>query len=162
MLKLKLQYFGHLMWRTDLLEKTWCRGRLRAGGGGGNRGWDGWMASLTQRAWVWANPRRWWRTGKPGILFSPWGTELDTTEGLKNKEDKSIKSRNEVVWGVILKEDYSPHSFEGRKCISPLRGGRRNIYPSATFPLIVNDSSHKVLMPLNLEFAQISQGQAWN
>ena len=49
-LKLKLQYFGHLMWRTDLLEKTRCRGRLRAGGGGGNRGWDGWMASLTQWA----------------------------------------------------------------------------------------------------------------
>ena len=36
--------------------------------------------------------------------------ELDTTEGLKNKEYKSIKSRNEVVWRVILKEDYSPQA----------------------------------------------------
>ena len=48
MLKLKLQYFGHLMGKTDSLEKT-------ATGEGGDRGWDGWMASLTQWTWVWAN-----------------------------------------------------------------------------------------------------------
>ena len=48
MLKLKLQYFGHLMQRTDSLEKkTWCWERLKAGEKGENRGWDGWMASLT-------------------------------------------------------------------------------------------------------------------
>ena len=40
MLKLKLQYFGHLMWRADSLEKTWCWERLRAGGEGDDRGWD--------------------------------------------------------------------------------------------------------------------------
>ena len=44
--KLKLQYFGHLMWRTDSLEKTdafpWCWERFNAGGEGDNRGWDGW------------------------------------------------------------------------------------------------------------------------
>ena len=44
MLKLKLQYFGHLMGRTDSLEKTLIEGR----GEGDDRGWDGWMASLTQ------------------------------------------------------------------------------------------------------------------
>ena len=49
MLKLKLQYFCHLMWRTDWLEKLQgCRERLKAGGQGDNRGWDGWMASPTQ------------------------------------------------------------------------------------------------------------------
>ena len=41
MLKLKLQYFGHLMWRADALEKPWCWERLKAGGEGGGRGWDG-------------------------------------------------------------------------------------------------------------------------
>ena len=46
-LKLKLQYFGHLMWRTDSLEKDWCWERLKAGGEGDHRGWDGWMASPT-------------------------------------------------------------------------------------------------------------------
>ena len=70
MLKLKLQYFGHLMWRTDSLEKTLMLGKTKAGGEGGDRGWDGWMASLTQWTWVWANSRRWWRTGKAGVLQS--------------------------------------------------------------------------------------------
>ena len=57
MLKLKLQYFGHLMWRTDSFEKTWCWERLKVGGEGGNRGWDGWIASLTQWRWYWVNSR---------------------------------------------------------------------------------------------------------
>ena len=52
MLKLKLQYFDHLMQRTDSFEKTLILGRLREGG---KRGWDGWMASATQWSWVWAN-----------------------------------------------------------------------------------------------------------
>ena len=48
MLKLKLQYFGHLMQRTDSLEKTLMLERLKVGGEGDDRGWDGWMASMTQ------------------------------------------------------------------------------------------------------------------
>ena len=63
-LMLKLQYFGHLMQRTNSLEKTLMLGKIEAGGEGGNRGWDSWMASPTQRTWVGAN----WRTGKPGVL----------------------------------------------------------------------------------------------
>ena len=51
MLKLKLKFFGHLMPRADLLEKSWCLQRLRREEGHG-RGWDGWMASLTQWTWV--------------------------------------------------------------------------------------------------------------
>ena len=42
MLKLKLHIFGHLMWRANSLEKTWCWKRLKAGGEGDNRGRDGW------------------------------------------------------------------------------------------------------------------------
>ena len=70
MVKLKLQYLCHLMWRTDSLEKTrpWCWARLKAGGEGDDRGWDAWMASLTQWIWIWASSWRWWRTGKPGVL----------------------------------------------------------------------------------------------
>ena len=48
MLKLKLQYFGHLMRRTNSLEKTWCWEGWRAGGEGDHRGLDHWMASLIQ------------------------------------------------------------------------------------------------------------------
>ena len=57
-----------LMWRANTLEKTWCWERLRAGREGGNRLRDGWMASPTQRTWVWANCGRWWSTGKPSGL----------------------------------------------------------------------------------------------
>ena len=53
MLKLKLQYFGHLMRRTHW-KRPWCWERLKAGGEGDDRGWDGWAASLTQWTWVWA------------------------------------------------------------------------------------------------------------
>jgi len=85
MLKLKLQYFGHLTQRTDSLEKTWCQERLKAGGEGDNRGWDGWMASLTRRIWVCVNSESWWWTGRPGMLQSmgsqrvghDWVTELN-------------------------------------------------------------------------------------
>ena len=94
MLKLKLQYFGHLMWRVDSLEKTthwkrlWCWEGLGAGGKGDNRGWDGWMASPTQRTWVWVNSGSWWWTGRPGVLQfmgsktvgHNWVTELNWTE----------------------------------------------------------------------------------
>ena len=70
MLKLKLQYFGYLVGRTDLRERLWCWERLRAGGEGDNRGWDGWMASPTWWTWVWASSGSWWWTGKPGVLES--------------------------------------------------------------------------------------------
>ena len=82
MLKLKLQYFGHWRRRTDSLEKILMLGKMRAGGEGVDRGWDCWMASLTQRTWLWANSRRYWMTGKPIVhrvtkiqtLLSNWTT----------------------------------------------------------------------------------------
>ena len=67
MLKLKLQYFGHLMWKTDSFEKILME-RLRAGGEGNRSGCDGWMASLTQWTGVWVNSGSWWWTGRPGAL----------------------------------------------------------------------------------------------
>ena len=68
MLKLKLQYFGHLCEELTHLKRSWCWERLKAGGEGDNRGWDGWMTSPTQRAWVWVDSRSWWWTGRPGVL----------------------------------------------------------------------------------------------
>ena len=67
-LKLKLQYFGHLVRRVDSLERLWCWEGLGAGGEGDDKGWDGWMASPTQWMWVWVNSRSWWWTGRPGML----------------------------------------------------------------------------------------------
>ena len=79
-------------WNSNTLA-TWCKElthwkrpwyweRLRAGGEGDNRGWDGWMASQTQWTWVWVDSRSWWWTGRPAVLGS-WGhKESDTTEQL--------------------------------------------------------------------------------
>ena len=83
MLKLKVQYFGHLMRRVDSLEKT-----LMLGGIGGrrrrgyDRGWDGWMASPTRWMWVWVSSGSCWWTGRPGVLRFMGRKELDTTEWL--------------------------------------------------------------------------------
>ena len=87
MLKLKLQYFGHLIRRTDSFEKTSCWERMKVGGEANNKGWDGWMASRTQWTWVWVNSVSWWWTGRPGMLQSmgsqrvrhDWATELNWT-----------------------------------------------------------------------------------
>ena len=70
-------------WCEELihLKRPWCWERLK-GGEGDDRGWDDWMASLTQWAWVRVNSRICWWTGSPGC--SPWGCkESDTTEWLK-------------------------------------------------------------------------------
>ena len=85
MLRLKLQYFGHLMRRADSFKRPWCWEGLRAGGEGDNRGWDGWMTSLTQWTWIWVDSGSWWWTGRPGVLRfmgsqrvgHDWVTELN-------------------------------------------------------------------------------------
>ena len=58
MLKLKFQYFSHLMRRANSLEKTLMLGTIKGKRRGASRGWDGWMASLTQWTWMWANSGR--------------------------------------------------------------------------------------------------------
>ena len=88
LLKLKLQYFGHLMQRTDSLEKTLMLGEIEGRRRRGRQKIDGRMASLTQWTWVWASSGSWWRTGKPDILQSTglrrvghdWVTELNWTD----------------------------------------------------------------------------------
>ena len=97
MLKLRLQYFGQLMRRTNSFEKTWCWERLKAGGQRDNRGREGWMASLTQWTWVWVNSRSWWWTGSPGVLQSmgsqSWTRLSDWTERLLLNNEKIRKRR---------------------------------------------------------------------
>jgi len=90
MLKLKLQYFGHLMWRVDSLEKTLMLGGIGGRRRKGRRGWDGWLASLTRWTWVWVNSGSWWWTGRPGVLQfmesqrvgHDWATELNWTKAI--------------------------------------------------------------------------------
>ena len=76
-----MNFFLHL----QPVKWLWCWEGLGAGGKGEDRGWDGWMASWTQWAWVWVNSGSWWWTGMPGMLQSMglqrvghnWVTELN-------------------------------------------------------------------------------------
>ena len=105
-LMLKLQYFGPLIQELTHWKRPWCWERLRAGGEGGDRGWDGWMASLMTRwTWVWASSGNWWWTGRPGVLQSMglqsvghnWVTELNLC--IYTMEQSSEIKSNEL--GVI-------------------------------------------------------------
>ena len=102
MLKLKLQYFGHQMWRADSLEKTLMLGKLKAGWEGDDRRWDVWMASLTRWTWVWVSSRNWWWIWRPGMLQymgsqrfrHNWMTELNRTE----VRSKSVSWTQFIFW----------------------------------------------------------------
>ena len=71
-------------WCKELthLKRPWCWERLKVGGKGDDRRWDDWMASTTQRTWVWVGSGSWWWTGKPGMPQSMGSKEVDTTEQL--------------------------------------------------------------------------------
>ena len=89
MLRLKLQSFGHLIWRTDSLEKILMLGK----------------ASLTQWTWVWANSGRWWWTGKPGVLQSMGSQRVD----LVTEQEQCAQSKR-WTWGD---KQELPSSHEG-------------------------------------------------
>ena len=89
-------YFGYLMQSIDSLESPWCCERLKAGEGD-NRGWDGWMASLNQWAWVWASSGSWWWTGRPGVLQSMGVLE---SKQLSEWTELNLCLKLEIPWSL--------------------------------------------------------------
>ena len=95
-----------VIWWKELihLKRPWCWDRLKGGGEGDDRGWDGGMASLTPWTWVWVNSGSWWWTGRPGVLQSigsqrvryNWATEL--TKKIKN--NSLIPSNIQICFSV--------------------------------------------------------------
>ena len=76
-----------ILWPPDvkswlIWKKPWYWERLRAGGEGDDRGWDGCMASPTLWTWVWVDSGSWWGTGRPGVLQFMGHKESDMTEWL--------------------------------------------------------------------------------
>ena len=103
-------------WNSNALA-TWCEElthwkrprcweRLRAGGEGDDRGWDGWMASPSQWTWVWVNSSRWGWTGRPGVLQSMgsqrvgdnWATELHWTDRSGRVRENMMFLLGEAHW----------------------------------------------------------------
>ena len=101
-------------------ERLWCWEGLRAGGEGDDRGWDGWMASLTRWTWVWVNPRSWWWTGRPGVLRfmgsqrvgHDWVTELtDWLTCVSSHESTDPIMKTPSLWPNCLPKAPSPNSM---------------------------------------------------
>ena len=87
-------------WCEELthLKRPWCWERLRAGGEGDDRGWDGWIASPTQWTWVWVNSGSWRWKGRPDMLQSmgvakSWTQLSDWTELLEWSSDVNQTSQ---------------------------------------------------------------------
>ena len=95
MLKLKLKCFGYLMQRPDSFEKTLMLGKLKVGG----EGWDDWMVSLTQRIWLWVNPRGWWCTG--GLVCCSSRSHKDSLSVMDMPEWLNWKL-NQRIWSILI------------------------------------------------------------
>ena len=95
-LMLKLKLMATSCEELTHWKRPWCWEGLGAGGEGDDRGWDGWMASLTLWTWIWVNTGSWWWTGRPGVLRfmgsqrvgHDWTTELSWTESGSRMESK--------------------------------------------------------------------------
>ena len=110
-------------WCEELthLKRHWCWERLRAGGEGDDRGWDGWMASPTQWTWVWVNSGSWWWTGRPGELQSmgsqrvghDWVAEQQQqqwTEEPARLQSIGSQSRKRLKW-QHARDDYKKYNW---------------------------------------------------
>ena len=96
-------------WCEELthLKRSWCWERLKVGGEGDDRGWDGWMALPTQWIWVWVNSRSWWWTGRPRVLQSmetqrvrhDWKSELNWPLHFPSSSLKTSLCLHNVVVG---------------------------------------------------------------
>ena len=107
-------------------KKPWCCERLKAGGGGDNRGWDGWRASPTRWTWIWASSRSWWWTGMSGVLQSmgsqrirhDWATELtDLTTIPWNCVcvlSHSVVSDSATPWTIVHQAPLSTRILQAR------------------------------------------------
>ena len=97
------------------LKRLWCWERLKAGGEGDDRGWDGWMAPPTQWRWVWASSGSWWWTRRPGVLQSMgsqkvghnWTTELNWKSPIKHLD------LFQIVFSTVSKVCMSGESSQG-------------------------------------------------
>ena len=100
-------------WKDPDAGKDW-KGREE----GDNRGWDGCMASPTHWTWVWASSKRWWKTGKPGVL-QPMGSQR-VRHNWVTKQQKTLFSTSERV-----------HTSVYNLCWSTLQNRFRTLPPDA-------------------------------
>ena len=92
-------------------KRPWCWERLKVRGEGDDRGWDGWMASLTWWTRVWASSGSWWWTGRPGVLQSmglqrighDWATELNWESKSQKLVEKTVDAPKNKPMAEVYK-----------------------------------------------------------
>ena len=95
-------------WCEELthLRRLWCWERLKTGRKGNDRGWDGWMVSLTWWAWAWANSGSWWWTGEPGMIQSMWlqraGHFWMTEQNWTSRDESSLVPPSFPTFSIFL------------------------------------------------------------
>ena len=154
MLKLKLQYFGHLIWRTDSFEKTLMLGKIE---GGSRRGWQRmrWLDGiLTQRTWIWVSSKIGDGQGSL-VCCSPWGhKELDTTEPLTELNLDTVLppllTINHNIW-VFVSSLTSTSTFQTSDLI-PLCSGSTVLHIRVWGSLVGAEKSSNFLVICNFSF----------
>ena len=112
-------------------KRPWCWERLKAGGEGDDRVWDGWMASLIQWTWVWIGSRSWWWTGRPGVLRfmgsqrvgRDWATELNWTEQWTTGLDRNSEMINllkEIIGSFLEVQGLELNAFTAMAWVQSL------------------------------------------
>ena len=115
MLKLKLQYFDHLMGGPDSLEKTLMLGKI---GGRRRRGRQRmrWLDDIPTRwTWVWVNSRSWWWTGRPGVLQSMGSKRVGHDWATKLNWGRLAKNWSHSLWSGG-ERPISYHTFNEETC----------------------------------------------
>ena len=132
-----------------------CWEGLGAGGEGDDRGWDGWMASLTRCTWVWVNSGSWWWTGRPGVLWfmesqrvgHDWATDLIWSDA------------EYFVWNAGLDEAQAGIKIAGRNQ-EPQRCRWHHPYAESeeklkSFLVKVKEKSEKAGLKVNIQKTKI-------
>ena len=129
--------------KSQLIKDLMLR-KIEAGGQGDDRRQDCWMASLTQWTWIWASPRRWWWTGKPGMLqpMGPQRARKDWATTGNLPEGSTYFSRLVGLWGSSWRN--SKYLSDGQPRESG--GGLLGICPFSSFSLILQWKPHFTLM----------------
>ena len=152
---MKLNSNTSATWCEELthLKRSWCWERLRAGREGDNRGWDGWMASLTRWTWVWVDSGSWWWTGRPGVLWfmglqrveHDWVTELNWTESWAQAEMFPCHLSLQECWFVSHAPFYECLALPGPGLI------RRSLFQFLTWHWS-NAVSLALMYPVNSDY----------
>ena len=142
-------------------KRPWCWEGLGVGGGGDDRGWDGWMASPTWWTWVWVDSRSWWWSGRPGVLRfmgsqrvgHDWATELNWTE------ERSLKRR------CFLRPELQHKMYKNQheKLPQSLSSLWQKVDGPCTLSQLKKISIHLIIRNINIFFSKVTfRDSSWN